>query len=147
MTFLIADTAEKLTFVFAVVVGVIIPVTGLMISISELQKPGGASRCTMALIVFFGLGLLGGFTALMQLNEAIYEALAMVLFLMCAMGHCLAAILAIVGIAASRKRRQKWHATRRREGWSFWLNTVAILSYGIYFLSQAFPKLFEVKPS
>lgn len=138
--------SDTVAFMMVLLLGLILPMIGLMISVASVQRPGGNIRSGIALIMFFALMMAGGLLAGLEVKEAIAEKPALVLGVLIALGHGVSTALAVWGMWYSRKRRGKWQTGRRRESWSFWLNFLAVFGYGLFFLVQAFPKILNFRP-
>lgn len=135
---------DNIAFMMVLLLGLILPMVGLMISVASVQRPGGNIRSGIALIMFFGLAMAGGLLAGLEVKDAIAEKPALILGVLIALGHGCSTALAVWGMWYSRRKRGKWQTGRRRESWSFWLNFLAVFGYGLFFLLQAFPKLLNI---
>jgi|GEM_PF-2441914 len=137
---------DTIAFVIVALLGLVLPMVGLMISVASAQRPGGNKRSAIALVMFFAFLMVGGLLAGLEIKQVITDKPALVLGMLIALGHGVSAMVAIWGMWYSRRRRGKWQIGKRRESWSFWLNAIAVAGYGVFFVLMAFPKILNIRP-
>jgi hypothetical protein len=128
---LLADVSDSLMFGWMLIVSILIPSVGLIISGATLRKRGLNRWCGFASVAFFFALLID--SILWSLGDRGAGNPKIILYLLlgsCAI-HVLSALMALRGLAQVRQRR-KWTHGRRRGMWIFWLNVGVLLGIGMW---------------
>jgi hypothetical protein len=139
---LLADLSDSLMFGWMLIVSILIPSVGLIVSGATLRKRGLNRWCGFATVVFF-FALLTD-SILWSLGERGAGSPKWILYFLlgsCAI-HALSALMALRGLVQVRQRR-KWAHGRRRGMWIFWLNVGVILAIGVWCYVHVNDSLYE----
>lgn len=137
---ILAAASEYFQFGFGLVVAIIIPLVGLVLSIASLKRRGLNSKCGYSAIFLFLALFIGAGAMTLQQTGGIESRGAFYAYIVAACVHFFSGILGVFGLREMR-RRKKWQRGSRRAISAVIVNVTTLGVIACYFYLRLNPHL------